>query len=259
MSAAGCPARALVTGAAQGLGLAVAAALLQAGSDRVALADRNEAVLVPAAAALAERHGSHRVAALPADVTSEASVAAMTAEAEAFAGGLDALVTCAGVISRGESASHDWALWSRDLEVHLGGTYRCARAAFPALRRSGQGALVTVGSLGSFLGMPQRPSYDTAKAGVLGLTRTLAVEWGPLGVRANTVAPGFVDTEMMRSGMAAGLLDERRMMDRLPLRRLGRPEEIAEVVVFLASPRAAYVTGAVVPVDGGLLVDGTFF
>ncbi|MGH9093322.1 MAG: SDR family NAD(P)-dependent oxidoreductase, partial [Acidimicrobiales bacterium] len=201
----------------------------------------------------------HRVAALPADVTDEASVAAMTEGAVAFAGGLDALVTCAGVISRGESATHDWALWARDLEVNVGGTYRCARAAFPALRRSGAGAVVTVGSLGSFLGMPQRPSYDTAKAGVLGLTRTLAVEWGPVGVRANAVAPGFVDTEMMRSGMAAGLLDERRIMDRLPLRRLGRPGEIAEVAVFLASPRAAYVTGAVVPVDGGLLVDGTFF
>ncbi len=253
------PHRALVTGAAQGLGLAIATALLEAGSRRVVLADRNEDVLAVAVADLVERFGGDRVAGIATDVTDHRSVSAMTDEAVAFAGGLDALVTCAGVISRGRSEEHDWTLWERDLQVNVGGTYRCARAAFPALCRSEQASLVTVGSLGSFLGMPLRPSYNTSKAAVLGLTRTLAVEWGRRGIRVNAVAPGFIDTEMMRSGMTSGLLDEGRIIDRLPLGRLGHPQEIAEVVVFLASPRASYVSGAVVPVDGGLLVDGTFF
>ncbi|MGH9108405.1 MAG: SDR family NAD(P)-dependent oxidoreductase [Acidimicrobiales bacterium] len=254
----GAPDRVLVTGAAQGLGFAIAEAFLASGTSRAALADLNIETLTEAVGILGERYGSGRVIGFPVDVRDDSSVLRMTSDAVSFAGGLDALVTCAGVISRGEAASHSWDLWQRDIEVNVGGTYRCARHAFPSLRESPAAAIVTVGSLGSFLGMPRRVSYNTSKAGILGLTRTLAAEWGPLGIRVNAIAPGFVETSMMRSGLDTGLLDERRIIDRLPLKRLGRPSEIADVAVFLASTRAAYVTGAILPVDGGVLADGTF-
>jgi NAD(P)-dependent dehydrogenase (short-subunit alcohol dehydrogenase family) len=107
--------------------------------------------------------------------------------------------------------------------------------------------------------MPLRLGYNTAKAAVLGLTRTLAAEWGPSGIRVNAVAPGFIDTAMMRSGFEKGLLDEQLMTRRIPLRRLGLAHEISGVVLFLASPQASYINGACIPVDGGTTIDGTFF
>lgn len=252
------PTRALVTGAAQGLGLAIAEAFLRAGTSSVVLGDHNTEALLRAGSRLREQYGATRAFVCPVDVTDDASVAAMADRAVAETGGIDALVTCAGVISRGDSAKHDWALWERDLEVNVGGTYRSVRAAFPALCRSSHPSIVTVGSLGSFLGMPGRPSYNTSKAAVLGLTRTLAVEWGTRGIRVNAIVPGFVETEMMRSGITAGSLNEARVLGRLPLGRLGQPDEVASVAVFLTSRQASYVNGAIVPVDGGLLVDGSF-
>lgn len=193
------------------------------------------------------------------DVTDGRSVDEGAKAAADLMGGIDALVTCAGVISRGASATHDWALWERDLSINLGGTYRCSRAVYPHLCESTAASIVTIASLGSFLGMPQRPSYNSSKSAVVGLTRTLAAEWGPDGIRVNAVAPGFIETEMMRSGIEAGVLGERKMLDRMPLRRLGDAGEVAPLVVFLTSRGASYITGAVVPVDGGLLADGTFF
>ena len=107
--------------------------------------------------------------------------------------------------------------------------------------------------------MPKRLAYNVSKSGVIGLTRTLASEWGPAGIRVNAVAPGFIETPMMRSGIESGALDEQHMLRRIPLRRLGTPEEVANVVEFLTSPAARYITGSVICVDGGTVTDGTFF
>lgn len=248
----------IVTGAAQGLGLSIAEGFLREGY-RVALADRNEQELGRATRSLRDRYGDRRVTAVPADVTDDNSVDGLLAAVIDWSGGLDVLVNSAGVISRGPSEQLSSESWSRDLDVNLGGSFRCARAAFPHLRRSPYPSVVNIGSIGSFLGMPMRASYNASKSGVLGLTRTLAAEWGHLGIRVNAIAPGFIDTSLMRSGLATGALNEQLMLRRIPMRRLGQAGEIAGVALFLASSRASYVNGATVPVDGGTTVDGTYF
>jgi NAD(P)-dependent dehydrogenase (short-subunit alcohol dehydrogenase family) len=225
----------------------------------VCLADVNEQTLAAATAELAERHGGDRIRTCRVDVTDDASVDRLLDTIAQWSGGLDTLVTAAGVISRAESAWLASDSWQRVLDVNVGGTFRCCRAAYSLLARSPRAAIVTFGSLGSSLGMPKRLAYNASKSGVVGLTRTLASEWGPAGIRVNAVAPGFIETPMMRSGIEAGALDEELMLRRIPLRRLGTPEEVAAVVLFLASPAARYVTGSIISVDGGTVVDGTFF
>jgi NAD(P)-dependent dehydrogenase (short-subunit alcohol dehydrogenase family) len=247
-----------VTGGGRGLGRASAAALAGAGY-RVFLADLDEETLTAAAAGLARHHGAHRIGAAPVDVADDASVDRLLDIVAQWSGRLDALVTAAGVINRAESAGLASGAWHQVLDVNLAGTFRCCRAAYPLLSRSPRAAIVTFGSLGSSLGMPKRLAYNVSKSGVTGLTRTLASEWGPAGIRVNAVAPGFIETPMMRSGIESGALDEQLMLRRIPLRRLGTPGEVADVVAFLASPAARYITGSVICVDGGTVTDGTFF
>lgn len=248
----------LVTGAAQGLGLHMAEHFLRAGY-RVALADRNEEELARAVGLLVEEHPAGAVTSSPVDVTDDESVQRMVDGVASWAGRLDVLVNNAGVISRAPSESMATQVWLRELDVNVGGTFRCSRAAFPLLSASPYPSIVNLGSLGSSLGMPMRAAYNTSKTGIVGLTRTLAAEWGALGIRVNAIAPGFIETGMMRSGIDSGVLDEQQMLRRIPLRRLGRSSEVAGVAVFLASRSASYVNGATVPVDGGTVVDGTFF
>jgi hypothetical protein len=115
-----------------------------------------------------------------------------------------------------------------------------------------------IASVAATFGLPRRVAYAAAKTGIVGMTRTLAAEWGPHGVRVNAVAPGYVDTDMVRSGFRAGTLDERALLARTPLRRLATPEDIAAAIGFLVSPAASFITGVMLPVDGGLIIDGTF-
>lgn len=238
---------ALVTGAAQGLGLAISARLVGDGF-RVVMADVNADLVTSAAA------GVGAIAAVI-DVTDEESVRS------AFGGledGLDVLVNNAGVISRGPAEEFDSDAWERELSVNLGGTMRCSRAAFPHLLVSKAPSIVNLASVGSTFGLPQRLGYATTKTGIVGLTRTLAVEWGPRGIRVNAVAPGYIETPMMLSGFESGALDRDRLISRTPMRRFGSSDEIAAAVSFLVSPDASFVTGTVLKVDGGITVDGTF-
>lgn len=133
-----------------------------------------------------------------------------------------------------------------------------SQAAYPQLRASAGGSIVNVASIGAILGLPGRLAYTTAKAGILGLTRTLASEWGRTGVRVNAVAPGYVKTEMVESGIRSGNLDQGILTERTSLGRLAEPEEIAAVIAFLLSSDASYVNGATIRVDGGLTIDGKF-
>jgi NAD(P)-dependent dehydrogenase (short-subunit alcohol dehydrogenase family) len=135
---------------------------------------------------------------------------------------------------------------------------RCSRAAYPHLRMSARASVVNLASVGSTFGLPQRLGYSTAKSGMLGLTRTLACEWGPDGIRVNAVAPGYIETPMMLSGFDTGALDRSRLLDRTPLGRFGTAGEVAAAVSFLASEDASFVTGTVLKVDGGITVDGSF-
>jgi NAD(P)-dependent dehydrogenase (short-subunit alcohol dehydrogenase family) len=144
------------------------------------------------------------------------------------------------------------------MAVNLGGTMRCSRTAHPLLLRSSAPSIVNLASVGSTFGLPGRVGYSTAKSGILGLTRTLAAEWGRSGIRVNAVAPGYVETPMMVSGFASGALDRDVLLSRTPLIRFGTVDDIAGAVAFLASADAAFITGIVLKVDGGITIDGSF-
>lgn len=239
---------ALVTGGAQGLGLAIGARLVRDGYD-VVLGD----VDGPAVEAAAAGIGATGVAM---DVTDDAAVEAVLDRYDG--GALDVLVNNAGIISRQPAEEFASAQWDREMAVNLGGAMRCCRAAFEALTWSSRASIVNLASVGSTFGLPQRLGYSTTKTGLVGLTRTLAAEWGRHGIRVNAVAPGYIETQMMRSGFATGALDESRLLDRTPLGRFGTAEEIAGAVAFLVSDDASFVTGTVLEVDGGITIDGSF-
>ncbi|MET9861832.1 glucose 1-dehydrogenase [Streptomyces smyrnaeus] len=240
---------ALVTGAGQGIGAAVARRLAEEGA-RVLVTDRDPerarrvAEDIRADGGLAHSHAC--------DVTDASAVrSAVDRAAEAF-GGLDVLVNNAYACHRDPARFEEWeeAPWYEDFEVTLHGAARCARAALPLLAAAGgRGAIVSVGSVNAEQHFGEH-AYSAAKAGLASLTRTLAVESAPRGVRVNLVEPGTVRTDVWR--------DRARMLERVsahyPLGRVGEPADIAAAVAFLASADAAWITGVRLPVDGGLLV-----
>ena len=142
------------------------------------------------------------------------------------------------------------------METDLSGVFRCSRAAFPLFESLGHGVIVNVASIAASVGISGRVAYTASKAGVGGLTRTLALEWAQHGIRVNTVAPGWTRTAMVDAGIASGQLDGDALAARIPLGRLARPQEIADAVAYLASPQASYITGQTLVVDGGITING---
>jgi NAD(P)-dependent dehydrogenase (short-subunit alcohol dehydrogenase family) len=228
--------RALVTGGARGIGFGVATAMLDAGY-HVTVTGLTEAEVV---AVPAREH----LAAVRLDVTDDASVAAALAPFDDLA----ALVNCAGMIARG-GAEFDIATFRKVVEVNLTGTMRMCVAARPKFARAG-GAIVNTASMLSFFGGPLVPAYTASKGGVAQLTKSLAVAWAPEGIRVNAVAPGWIATEMTR-GLVEDDTRSAGILARTPLKRWGEPADIGGTVVFLCSAAARFVTGAVLPVDGG--------
>jgi NAD(P)-dependent dehydrogenase (short-subunit alcohol dehydrogenase family) len=245
----------LITGAAQGIGAAVADLMASRGW-RIVVTDLNGEGAARTAMGLDERHpvaGGHRSGAV--DVASVDSVRALTTEL-----GLDALqgvVNCAGILLRQRAEEIDFDSWRRVVEVHLAGA-ALVTTSFLTPLIAGKGSVVNIASVASTLGLPGRSAYSAAKTGILGLTRTLAVEWGAYGVRVNAVAPGYVNTEMVRSGFRNGTLSEEKLVARTPLGRLAEAEDIATAIAFLLSTDSSFITGAVLKVDGGLTIEGTF-
>ena len=237
--------RALVTGGASGIGRATAALLAEQGA-RVAILDR-------AADELAVEKEIGAVA-VEADVRDEAAVAGAVAKtAEALDGTIDMLVNAAGIYRVTPLDDVSVSEWEDVLDTNLRGTLIMSRAVMRATATDAVRAIVNVASTAAFVGDASEPAahYNASKAGVVALTKQMAIEWAARGVRVNAVAPGVIDTPMLR------MMDDpeagRAYLDaRVPLRRLGRPEEVAEVIAFLASDAAAYMTGTTVFVDGGV-------
>ena len=238
---------AFITGAASGIGRAIALMFAQQGA-RVAVADRDEAGGAETARLIEEAGGCGIF--VSTDVTNEESVQSAISAANGKLGGLDVLVNDAGIVHMAAAADTSLEDWERVLAVNLRGVFLCSKHALPLMRGNGGGAVVNVASIGSLVGIQAHAAYNASKAGVVGLSRQMAVDYGPENIRVNCVCPTGTDTPMVRGAGAtdAALAAFARQH---PLRRITEPEDIAHAVLFLASDEARCITGAVLPVDAG--------
>jgi NAD(P)-dependent dehydrogenase (short-subunit alcohol dehydrogenase family) len=234
---------AVVTGAAQGLGL-VTARRLATGGYRVVLTDMQDV------SAQTEAIGADALG-VSGDVADEAFVEDLAARVAADLGGAAVLVNNAGIslIQPAEETTLDQ--WQRMMAVNLQGPFLLCRAFGLQMLAAGKGSIVNVASVAGLGGVIHRSAYNTSKHGLLGLTRTLASEWGGRGVRVNAVCPGWIKTEMDEKDMGSGAYDDTDIVNRVPMARFATPEDVAEGIAFLASDAAAFINGVSLPVDGG--------
>ncbi|WP_154096266.1 SDR family NAD(P)-dependent oxidoreductase [Microbacterium testaceum] len=244
---------ALVTGGSSGVGLTFARRWIAQGG-RVAIMDINEEALARAAEDLGKEIVTAR-----ANVGADDEVRSAVDAAAHALGGIDVVINCAGIARPAAAAEVADEDWTRLVDIHLGGTMRVTRAAFPYLRASDHAAVVNISSVAASAGMPGRSSYCAAKAGIEGLTRALAVEWAPDGIRVNAVAPGYIDSPMTAGLVERGELNLSPIINRIPMGRLADPAEISAAIAFLSSPNASYITGQTIYVDGGMSVDGNWY
>lgn len=238
---------ALVTGAGRGIGYAIAQALGGAGAT-VACAARSLDQVEAAAAAIRARGGSARAFRL--DVTRAADIATQVEAITQALGPIDVLVNNAGINLQKRSLELTDEEWERILATNLTSMFRLARAVAPSMIARGAGKIINVGSMWGRVGVPQFLAYSVSKAGVDALTRSLAVEWARHGIRVNCLAPGYIRTDFSVDEMA----DERTralILSRIPLRRLGEPDEVGSLAVYLASPASDFMTGQIIYLDGG--------
>ncbi|CAD6544973.1 2-(R)-hydroxypropyl-CoM dehydrogenase [Paraburkholderia hiiakae] len=240
---------AFVTGAGQGNGRAIAIGLAEAGAS-VVVSDMNEANARETAATI-EAHG-HAAYACQLDVTDAAQCRAVAEDIAARLGAIDVLVNNAGILVReGIDSENALSNLQRVMKVNHEGTFNVCHACLPSLRKT-RGAIVNVASIASFSGQPNTLGYSPSKGAVKMLTQSLAVDLARDGIRVNAIAPGVIETPMTVFTRDDPAKLE-RFMSRVPMKRVGKPEELVGAVLFLASPMSTYVTGVTLPVDGGYL------
>jgi NAD(P)-dependent dehydrogenase (short-subunit alcohol dehydrogenase family) len=244
---------AVVTGAASGMGLAIARRLA-AGGDRVALLDLRSEDALRAAEAL--REAGAQAIGVEADVTDRGAVDAALGKVRAELGPVAIMITAAGLDAFERFGEITAESWERVVGVNLTGTFHCLQAAVPDMLEAGWGRMVTISSSSAQSGAPRMAHYVAAKAGVVGLTRALALELARKGITVNVVTPGMIDTPMLRRAAAGGDIGtlEKTAARAVPIGRAGTPEEIAATCGFLCSDDAAFITGQVIGVNGGMVL-----
>ncbi len=241
---------AVVTGAARGIGRAVSLAFVGEGA-KVVLVDVNSELLERLREEIVHRGG--QALSVPCDVSKSADVKGMVNRGLDAFGRIDVLVNNAGIIRRGTIETVTEEDWDRVIAINLKGTFNCCKAVVEPMKRRGGGNIVNVSSISGKMGdITSAPGYGPSKAGVIALTKTLALQLAPYGIRANSVAPHAIETEM-----SAQWSDQRRkeIVAGIPLGRLGRPKDVAAAVLFLASDAASFITGEILDVNGGALMD----
>jgi NAD(P)-dependent dehydrogenase (short-subunit alcohol dehydrogenase family) len=243
---------ALVTGASSGMGLATAQAFAEAGAS-VVLADVREDLAKTEAQKLTD--AGYKVIAVACDVSDDAQVAAMVDRTVAKFGRLDAAFNNAGVMARiAPTAESTREEWDRVIGINLRGVWSCMKYELRQMERQGTGAIVNNASVGALTGNPGIGSYIASKHGVVGLTRTAALEYIKYGIRVNAVNPGLINTQIARDVVSGDEQAYAEIAKNVPIARAGRPEEIASAVLWLCSPGAGYVVGHALTVDGGMTV-----
>ena len=243
---------AFITGGGTGIGRACALAFAREGA-KVAVAGRRPEPLAAVAAEIQQAGGESF--AVECDVTDPASVESSLAQAEKRFGKLDIVVNNAGAVVVANAEHTSDADWDRVIATNLTGTFLVSRAALPALRRSGGGAIVNIGSVLGLVARKDRAAYCAAKAGVTGLTRAMALDHAGDKIRVNCICPTIVDTELGMQSISSrpdAQAERARRIAEIPIGRMGKPEDVAMMAVYLASDETAWVTGASFPLDGGL-------
>ena len=239
---------AVVVGGTTGIGRALALGLADAGADVVATGRRKP--MVDEVAAVIESKG-RRTARIATDVGDTASLNALRDACGSSLGAVDIVVAAAGITKRVASVEMTDTDWDQIIETNVTGMMRTYRAFAPGMIARGQGRLIGIGSLASFVGLMEVAAYTASKSAVAGLTRALAIEWAPHGITVNAIAPGVFETDLNRE-ILKGPRGQEFLM-RTPMRRFGRTEELVGAAVYLASDAASFVTGQLLVVDGGLL------
>jgi 3-oxoacyl-[acyl-carrier protein] reductase len=236
----------LITGGAQGIGKETAKQFLQEGANVVICDyDKNAGV------AALEELNSERVNFFTVDVTDSAQIGQMVESTINKYGRIDVLINNAGITVDGFLTKMDEEAWEKVISVNLSGVFKCTKAVAPQMLKQGSGVVLNASSVVGLYGNIGQTNYAATKAGVIGLTKSWAKEFGPKGIRVNAVAPGFIETGMI-AAVPQKVLDF--MKDKTPLRKLGKPQDIAAAYLFLASDEASYINGTILSVDGGLVI-----
>ena len=242
--------KALISGASRGIGQQLALALAGAGAD-IAVAAREVDSLKATVAAIEQ--AGRRAVPLALDVRDISTCKSAVGHAADVLGGLDILINNAGVEEVRPSIDVDQGLWDKIVDTNLKGAFFCAQAAAQRMLAAGRGgSIINICSLTSHVGIPTAVPYGASKSGLLGVTRGLAAEWAPMGVRVNAIAPGYFKTAMTEAFYRDAQW-QTRMLDKIPMQRFGELGDLAGAAIFLASDASTYVTGHCLPVDGGFL------
>ena len=239
---------AIVTGGNRGIGLGIAEGLAAAGA-KVMIAARDPALSERTAARLRQLGGD--AAFCITDITQQNSCLEMAAQTLRVFGRLDILVNNAGIIIGGPPETTALADWERVIATNLTGAFACAQAAFPAMQRQGGGKIVNIGSLASTFGTARGAAYAASKGGIVQLTKSLAVSWGPENIQVNAILPGYIESELTQRAELEKPGSFAAKLARTPAGRIGTPQDIAGAAIFLASTASDFITGAAIPVDGG--------